>query len=85
VKRTARDGLGLFGVGAIACAVCCAGPLITLFGGIGLAGLVSSGFIGFGGVVIALGAIAAMVILRRRQASCAVPDPEPVPVILEAR
>jgi mercuric ion transport protein len=51
-----RRGLGILGLGAAACAVCCAGPILAFLGGLGLAGLAGTfllGAIGLIGVAIA--------------------------------
>jgi hypothetical protein len=56
--------------GAVAFLACCATPLLLgVIGGIGVLGLVSSLFIGVAGLVIAVVAVLALVVLRRRTAS----------------
>jgi mercuric ion transport protein len=66
--RSARhDGFSLLGVGAVACVACCAGPILAVLGGLSVAGLASTVFIGGAGLVIAFAALAAYVLVRRRQ------------------
>jgi hypothetical protein len=69
-----RDGLVILGVGAAACAVCCAGPILALLGGLSIAGFVSAAFIGVAGLVIAFAASAAWLILRRQRTRPAAPS-----------
>ena len=81
-----KDGAALVGVGAAACAVCCAGPILGLLAAIGLG--TAAGFAVFGVVALVIGAaIAALVIVRRRRrtASCAPVAVEPTPVELSVR
>jgi hypothetical protein len=61
-----RRGLGILGLGAAACAVCCAGPILAFLGGLGLAGL--AGTFLFGGIGLIAVAIAAVgyIAVRRR-------------------
>jgi hypothetical protein len=70
MTRTHDSGLRLLGLGAVACAVCCAGPILAFLGGIGMLGLASTFFLGWLGVLVAAAAIAASLIVRRRRTSC---------------
>ena len=66
MNATRKDALGLLGIGA-ACIACCAGPILAFLGGLGVASLVSTAFIGAVGFAIAaIAIVAALVILRRR-------------------
>jgi hypothetical protein len=80
VKQTSRDGVGILGIGAGACLVCCAGPIVAFLGGLGIAGLASTLLIGAAGAAITAAAITAFVVVRRHRSSCAQPDEGPMPV-----
>ena len=67
-----RESAAIVGVGAAACAVCCAGPILAVLAAIGLGAAV--GFALFGVIAIVVGAVlAALVVVRRRRraATCA--------------
>ena len=75
-----KENVAIVGVGAVACAACCAGPILGFLAGIGLG--TAAGFALFGVAALALGAIAIVIVLqrrRRRATSCAA-TPGPVPV-----
>lgn len=78
----------LFGMGAAACAVCCAAPLLTLLGVAGAATTVAT-FVFAGvvfGLVVASGALVAVWNQRRqRRREACVTDGGPVEVALSAR
>jgi len=79
-----KEGFGLLGVGVVACLACCAGPILGVLGGISVAGLASTTFIGWAGLVVAaLAASAWLIISRRRVRRCTAP--ESVPVDLRVR
>jgi mercuric ion transport protein len=82
-----KEGLGILGVGAAACVACCAGPILVLLGGLGIAGLASTLVIGGVGVLIAVGAGAGFVVIRRRrhQATCASEGPVTTAVTAPSR
>jgi glycerol-3-phosphate acyltransferase PlsY len=80
MKQADRSGAGILGLGAVACLACCAGPMLAFLGGLGIAGLASTLFIGAAGLAITAAAIATVVIVRRRRSSCAVPNEGPVAV-----
>jgi hypothetical protein len=75
-----RDGAALVGIGATACVVCCAGPILGFLAAIGLGTAAGFALFGVAGLVIAL-TIGVLVYLRRRRRSttCA-PAPEVVQV-----
>ena len=77
-----KSGLRVLGIGAAACAACCAGPLLTFLAGAGIASLLGAVVFGVAGLVAVL-AIAAVVVLRRlrRSRRC---TPAAAPVSLHA-
>ena len=67
-----KENVAIVGVGAVACAACCAGPILGLLAAIGLG--TAAGFALFGTAAIVVGAIAIIVAVRRRRrraTSCA--------------
>lgn len=68
-------------VGAVACAACCAGPILGFLAAIGLG--TAAGFALFGTTAIAFGAIAIVVVLRRRRRRAASWAATPGPVAVE--
>jgi hypothetical protein len=77
--RVKREAATAVGVGAVACAACCAGPIVAALGAIGLGTV--GGIALFGLVALVVGALAAVYVLwrRRRRSPCAT-APESVPV-----
>ena len=78
---TKKENAAIVGVGAVACAACCAGPILGFLAAIGLG--TAAGFALFGTAAIAVGAIAIIVVVlrrRRRATSCAA---TPGPVAIE--
>jgi hypothetical protein len=77
-----KQNATIFGVGAAACAACCAGPILGVLAAIGLG--TAAGFALFGVVAIVIGvATVSFVLVRRRRAiaGCSPPDVSaPVPV-----
>jgi mercuric ion transport protein len=71
-----RDVGGVLGLGAAACAACCAGPILALLGGVSILGFASTTVIGIAGVVVGLAALVAHLVVRRRRTatSCSVPE-----------
>jgi hypothetical protein len=66
-----KQDLTLVGVGAVACAACCAGPILGFLAAVGLGtvvGLVVFGAIGL--VVAAVGTMVGIRLQRRRRTSC---------------
>lgn len=80
-----RDRAAIVGVGAAACAVCCAGPILGILAAIGLTTAVGVTVFGLAGLAIA--ALAIPVIIRRRRrsaaATCTPAATEPVSVTLD--
>lgn len=62
---TKQENAVIAGVGAAACAVCCAGPILGFLAAIGLG--TAAGFALFGTAALAIGALAIVVVLRRRR------------------
>ena len=62
---TKKENTALVGVGVAACAVCFAGPILGVVAAIGLGTAV--GFALFGSAALVIGAIAIVVVLRRRR------------------
>lgn len=75
----------IVGIGAAACAACCAGPILAVLAAIGLT--TAAGVFRIGALALALGAVAiAVVVVRRQRASrCRMPEPETVPVEIGRR
>jgi drug/metabolite transporter (DMT)-like permease len=64
------------GVGAVACAVCCAGPIVGFFAAIGLGTVAGAALFGTIGLLVAA-AVGTLLIFRRRhrqQSACAPAD-----------
>jgi hypothetical protein len=81
--RDTRAGLGVIGVGAAACAACCAGPLVGFLTSIGVASVLGAVMFGVVGLLAVL-AVAAVAWQRRstdekhpRSATSAVPIDDP--------
>jgi membrane protein implicated in regulation of membrane protease activity len=83
-----RSTVAGVGVVAAACAVCCAGPLLAIVGGVSALGAAAA-FLLWPAVGVRLAAVAAVVALlvvrRRRRAAGCRPRPDPVPVSLNGR
>lgn len=77
-----RDGLGLLGLGVVACAACCAGPILAFVAGLSIAGLASTLAIGLAGLgPAALAAVTWLTVTCRRRGGCrGVATGEAVPV-----
>jgi hypothetical protein len=82
MRQAGRGEAGILGLGA-ACLACCAGPILAFLGGLGIAGLASTLFIGGAGLAVA--AVAAAFVVVRRRSRCAVADESPVAVAAPAR
>lgn len=78
-----QDRSGLIGVAAVACAACCAGPILGFIAALGIAGAVTWAI---GGAVLAalVLAVGAEAIRARRRRSCCEPSPTSQPVELSA-
>lgn len=82
MRETGGDGFSILGIGAAACIACCAGPILAILGGLGIAGIASTLLIGVGGLVVTVVAVAGFVVVRRRRTACATRGNSPVPVSL---
>lgn len=61
-----KERIALVGVGAAACAACCAGPIVGFLAAIGIG--TAAGFALFGSLALLVGvAVTAFVLLRRRR------------------
>jgi hypothetical protein len=60
-----KESAALIGVGTVACAVCCAGPILGFLAAIGLGTVI--GVATFGSIALVLGAVANLVVMRRRR------------------
>jgi hypothetical protein len=69
-----RSWIGVL-IATAACAVCCAGPLITLIGGIGIVSAVGAWFVPalIGLAALAIGGAAVPLWFRRRRRACPTP------------
>ncbi len=80
--RPGKEGAGIVAVGAVACAACCAGPIIGALSAVGIGTVAGTALFGFVGLLV--GAIALLVVLRRRhQPTCQPALAGDVPVSLE--
>ena len=77
-----RENATILGVGAVACAACCAGPILALLAAIGLG--TAAGFALFGTLAVVIGIVVALLVIlrRRRRTDCSPVEAEPVPVTL---
>ena len=77
---TKKETAAVIGVGAVACAACCAGPILGFLAAIGLG--TAAGFALFG--LVAVGAVAIVIVIvvrrRRRHADSCAASPGPVAV-----
>ena len=87
MSKTTKDGFKVLGLGAAACAACCAGPILAFLGGLSVAGIASTWLIGGGGLIIAAAAACGFLVVRRRRkrSACGAAPGEPTPVELVAR
>ena len=70
-RRGQRRAAGAIAAALGACAICCAGPLLAVLGGLSIASLAASVWIPALAVVAAAAAAAVVVVLRRRRrATC---------------
>lgn len=68
----------MFGFAAAACVACCAGPFLAAVGGIAALGAIGTVPFGITALTVAGIAIAALVVVRRRQRIRASSSPSPV-------
>lgn len=78
-----RQGVGIVGFGAAACAACCAGPILGILGAAGLLTSLAYLATGFAGLAVALPF--GMWVHRRRTRSGCESRTEPTPVELTSR
>lgn len=69
-----REGLGILGVGAAACAACCAVPILAFLATIGLTTAVGAAGFGLPGLAVLVPGGLWSLRRRRRQTACAVPE-----------
>ena len=79
MRSRSRDGPSLLGIAA-ACVACCIGLILALLGAVGLAGLAATLFVGAAGLLITGAAVVAVLMVRRRRATCAPDRDQPVAV-----
>ncbi len=75
-----RENAGIVGFGAVACAACCAGPILAFLGGLAALSLGAAALVGSVGLAIA--GVAGLAILawrRQRSNACDVPVSVAVP------
>lgn len=75
-----RAGLGVLGVGAAACAACCAGPVLGFLAATGIATVLGAVVFGVVGLVVVLAVAAVLYQRRRRRAQHCAPTIGTVPV-----
>jgi drug/metabolite transporter (DMT)-like permease len=77
--KVPKEGLGVLGVGAAACAACCAGPILGLLAAIGIGTAAGVALFGVAGLLVAvIGAVFLMRRRARRQVPCGTEGPVPV-------
>jgi len=76
------DGAAIVGVGAAACAVCCAGPILGFLAAIGIGAAAGFAFFGLVGLAI-VGAALGVALHRRRQRRRTTCSPTPDTVMVE--
>jgi len=75
-----KASMGVLGVGAAACAACCAGPIAGFLAATGIASLLGMAIFGFVGLLAVPVVAAVLYRRRRRQQACARPSAGPVTV-----
>ena len=76
-----RENKAMVGVAAVACAACCAGPIIAFVTALGLGTIVGTVIFGIVGLLVGMAAIALVLLRRRRrQIRGAMPADVAVPV-----
>lgn len=84
MTRKKRDGAAIVGVGAAACAACCAGPIVGFLAAIGIGTAASFALLGFVGLGFAL-AVSVALVRRHRAATACATGPEAVTVAAPTR
>jgi len=80
----ARTGLGIVGAGVVACAACCAGPILGFLAATGVASVLGAVVFGAAGVAV-VAVVAAVMWLRRRRRQRECTPPAPTPVVVGLR
>jgi hypothetical protein len=75
-----KAGLGVVGVGAAACAACCAGPILGFLAATGIASVLGAVVFGVVGLVVVLAVAAVLYQQRRRKARQCAPATGAVPL-----
>lgn len=75
-----QGSFGIVGIGAAACAACCAGPILAILGGVTIAGVAGTMFVGVASLAVAVVAAVAYVVVRRRRSVAHTVDNTPIPV-----
>ena len=83
--KTSKDSVAILGIGAAACAACCAGPIIGFLAAIGLGTAAGAAVFGLGALLV--GATIAVIVVRRRRRrrTCTPAAIAPQPIELTAR
>jgi hypothetical protein len=77
---TPKAGLGVLGLGAAACAACCAGPILGFLAATGIASVFGAVVFGAMGLIAVLAVAAVLLVRRRNRAHHCATTPEPVMV-----
>lgn len=80
-RKRASGGARILGLTAVACAACCAGPVLGALGAVGIASLAGYAVAGVGAALLAAGLVVAAWSLarRRRRRRCSTPGVRLVP------
>jgi len=73
-RGATKRGAGVIGVGVVACAACCAGPILGALAAIGIASAVGYLLAGVAALVVGTAAAAWFVVRRRARQRACVPD-----------
>jgi hypothetical protein len=65
-RRSTKEGLGMLGLGAAACAACCAGPILGFLAAIGIGTILGVAAFGALGLLVAVPLTGGLVRRRRR-------------------
>lgn len=75
-----KGSFGIVGIGAAACAACCAAPILAILGGATIVGVAGTLFVGVASLLVAVVAAVAYVVVRRRRSIAHTAENTPVPV-----
>lgn len=84
-QRSRKKPFGVLGVGAAACAACCAGPILAFLAAAGMFTAAGVALFGVFGLVVLVPAVAWHLRRRRRTTACTAPTAGPVAVELGNR